>query len=114
MLLDVDVRIHRDVQTFPDPKTRSERAQNWADQAKALEAERDGLERMSFRDEQLARWALRLADELPFHAQVARRLAEAIREEDWNSAAQLQATWDLREERISGIGEDARAYCGEP
>jgi hypothetical protein len=112
-LLDVDARLHREVQSHPDAKTTLETVANWRDTAKAVQAERDALARLSFHDPWLARWASRLREELPFHADVARSIAEAIHQGDWEARAELVVRWEERSARIDAVTGGVAAYCEE-
>ena len=111
MLLDVDRRLARDVHTYPDAKTPKELAQNWDDDSKKLQAERDALEGLTFRDARLAAWARAWRDATPMHARIARHLAEALRAEDWTTVRALQHEWDAQQKELDGITEDVEAYC---
>jgi hypothetical protein len=110
-LLDVKARLARDVHTHPDPKTPAETAQNWFDDGKKLQSERDALERLVFHDERLAIWASKLRDTLPIQARLARRIGEAVNAGDWKSVAEMQTEWDGRQKAIAAVTQDADAYC---
>lgn len=110
-LQDVEARIARDTRTYPDPKTPSETAQNWTDEANKLQSERDALERLTFRDERVAVWAANWRDTFPIQARVARRMAEAVKAADWKTVTELQTDWDARQKKIAGVGQDLDAYC---
>jgi hypothetical protein len=110
-LLDVKARLARDVHTHPDPKTPSETAQNWLDDGRKLQSERDALERLVFRDERLAIWASQLRDTLPIQSRLARRIGEAVGAGDAKTVAELQAEWDDRQKKIGAVTQDVDAYC---
>lgn len=110
-LLEVDARLRQDARTNEDPKTPSELAQNWNDEASVRQSEHDRLSGLAFGDPRVAAWADRWRIELPLESRTARHLADAIRAGDRQSAAALEDEWNAQEKKRLDEARELAAYC---